>query len=152
MAKTITTRYPACCADCGADIPVGSTVRWFGRGRVSCCGKSSPTPTRPTAQSDWPTDSERKRSTRPSPRASASDFSWIDADGSPSPAELERERKRDDERQRDPLGAVGSTPDSETIQALEVALAEAQGLLEEARAENAKLRATLERVLRSPQA
>ncbi len=38
MARILTTRYPARCHDCGEDIPVGTQVRWFGRGRVSCCG------------------------------------------------------------------------------------------------------------------
>ncbi len=34
MAKTITLRYPARCADCGAHLPKGSRARWYGRGRI----------------------------------------------------------------------------------------------------------------------
>ena len=34
MAKTITLQYPAVCADCKADLPVGAKARWYGRGRV----------------------------------------------------------------------------------------------------------------------
>lgn len=34
MAKTITLKFPGRCADCGADLPVGSKARWYGRGRV----------------------------------------------------------------------------------------------------------------------
>lgn len=36
MAKTITLRFAARCADksCGAELPVGARARWYGRGRV----------------------------------------------------------------------------------------------------------------------
>ena len=34
MAKTITLKFEGKCADCGATLPVGSTARWYGRGRV----------------------------------------------------------------------------------------------------------------------
>lgn len=45
MARSIVLRFPATCYDCGASIPAGATARWFGKGRVSCCGKGSPDPT-----------------------------------------------------------------------------------------------------------
>jgi len=32
--KTITLKWPATCADCGADLPVGTRARYYGRGRV----------------------------------------------------------------------------------------------------------------------
>jgi hypothetical protein len=41
MARSIVLRFDAQCVDCGRSLPAGSTARWFGRGRVSCCG--SPT-------------------------------------------------------------------------------------------------------------
>lgn len=41
MARSIVLRFDAQCFDCGASLPAGSTARWFGRGRVSCCGTSS---------------------------------------------------------------------------------------------------------------
>lgn len=34
MARTITLRFPATCADCGAALEVGATARWYGRGKV----------------------------------------------------------------------------------------------------------------------
>jgi len=34
MSKTITLKYEAVCADCGAKLPVGATARWYGRGRI----------------------------------------------------------------------------------------------------------------------
>ena len=34
MAKTITLKYAGKCADCGAELPVGSKAKWYGRGRV----------------------------------------------------------------------------------------------------------------------
>ena len=42
MARSIVLRFDATCVDCGSSIPAGSTARWFGRGRVSCCGKGAP--------------------------------------------------------------------------------------------------------------
>ena len=32
--KTITLKYAGKCADCGAVLAVGTTARWYGRGRV----------------------------------------------------------------------------------------------------------------------
>ena len=32
--KTITLKFAGKCADCGAVLPVGTTARWYGRGRV----------------------------------------------------------------------------------------------------------------------
>lgn len=48
MARMIVLRFDATCFDCGSPIPAGATARWFGRGRVSCCGtdKGRPTPLR----------------------------------------------------------------------------------------------------------
>jgi hypothetical protein len=39
MTRWITTRFDSTCYDCGSPIPKGTRVRWFGKGRVSCCGK-----------------------------------------------------------------------------------------------------------------
>lgn len=33
-AKTITLKYAGKCADCGAVLEVGTTARWYGRGRI----------------------------------------------------------------------------------------------------------------------
>ena len=33
-ARTITLKFAAKCRDCGAVLEVGSTARWYGRGRV----------------------------------------------------------------------------------------------------------------------
>lgn len=38
MARSIVLRFEATCFDCGRSLPAGSTARWFGKGRVSCCG------------------------------------------------------------------------------------------------------------------
>ena len=32
--KRITLKYPGTCKDCGADLPKGTTAKWYGRGRV----------------------------------------------------------------------------------------------------------------------
>jgi hypothetical protein len=40
----ISLRYPASCAECGAELAVGEQARWYGRGRVyglSCHGRAS---------------------------------------------------------------------------------------------------------------
>lgn len=42
MSRSIVLRFDAVCFDCGAALPAGSTARWFGRGRVSCCGAGAP--------------------------------------------------------------------------------------------------------------
>lgn len=42
MARSIVLRFDATCFDCGAHIPAGTTARWFGKGRVSCCGADRP--------------------------------------------------------------------------------------------------------------
>lgn len=34
MAKTISLKYPAACAECGTSLEVGARARWYGRGRV----------------------------------------------------------------------------------------------------------------------
>lgn len=38
MARSIVLRFDATCFDCGASLSAGTTARWFGKGRVSCCG------------------------------------------------------------------------------------------------------------------
>lgn len=38
MARSIVLRFDATCFDCGRSLSAGTTARWFGRGRVSCCG------------------------------------------------------------------------------------------------------------------
>lgn len=44
MARSIVLRFPAVCADCGRSLSAGTTARWFGRGRVSCCGSPQTKP------------------------------------------------------------------------------------------------------------
>lgn len=44
MARSIVLRFPATCADCGRSLSAGTTARWFGRGRVSCCGSPQTQP------------------------------------------------------------------------------------------------------------
>ena len=34
MPRTITTKFPGACADCGADIAEGAEARYYGRGRI----------------------------------------------------------------------------------------------------------------------
>jgi hypothetical protein len=41
MARSIVLRFDAQCFDCGAPLAAGSTARWFGKGRVSCCGSAN---------------------------------------------------------------------------------------------------------------
>lgn len=41
MARSIVLRFDATCFDCGRSLSAGTTARWFGRGRVSCCGGSA---------------------------------------------------------------------------------------------------------------
>lgn len=42
MARSIVLRFDATCFDCGRSLSAGTTARWFGRGRVSCCGGKPP--------------------------------------------------------------------------------------------------------------
>lgn len=42
MARSIVLRFDAVCTDCGRSLSAGSSARWFGRGRVSCCGSANP--------------------------------------------------------------------------------------------------------------
>jgi hypothetical protein len=51
MARSIVLRFDATCFDCGAPLSAGTTARWFGRGRVSCCGADNrqPEPRAPRA-------------------------------------------------------------------------------------------------------
>jgi hypothetical protein len=44
MARSIVLRFAAQCFDCGASLSAGSTARWFGKGRVSCCGNPTTKP------------------------------------------------------------------------------------------------------------
>ena len=32
--RRITLKFAGSCADCGAELPVGTTARWYGRGRI----------------------------------------------------------------------------------------------------------------------
>jgi len=34
MARIITTKYPARCADCGTELPIGTTVKYYGHGKT----------------------------------------------------------------------------------------------------------------------
>lgn len=43
MTRLIVLRFDATCFDCGRSLSAGTTARWFGRGRVSCCGGQPPT-------------------------------------------------------------------------------------------------------------
>ena len=45
MSRSIILRFDATCFDCGASLSAGQTARWFGRGRVSCCGSDKGYPT-----------------------------------------------------------------------------------------------------------
>ena len=42
MARSIVLRFAAVCYDCGRSLSAGTTARWFGKGRVSCCGGQRP--------------------------------------------------------------------------------------------------------------
>jgi hypothetical protein len=42
--RSIVLRFASTCYDCGADLKAGTTARWFGKGRVSCCGGSDRAP------------------------------------------------------------------------------------------------------------
>jgi hypothetical protein len=44
MARSIVLRFPTVCHDCGRSLPAGTTARWFGKGRVSCCGNPTTKP------------------------------------------------------------------------------------------------------------
>lgn len=46
MSRTIVTRYPGHCSDCGADLPAGSSVRYYGRGTMygTTCHEQRPAP------------------------------------------------------------------------------------------------------------
>jgi hypothetical protein len=37
MARSIVLRFDATCFDCGSLLSAGTTARWLGKGRVSCC-------------------------------------------------------------------------------------------------------------------
>lgn len=49
MTRSIVLRYDATCHDCGNSLSAGTTARWFGRGRVSCCGGDDAAPRKPLA-------------------------------------------------------------------------------------------------------
>lgn len=42
MSRSIVLRFDATCFDCGRPLSAGSTAKWFGKGRVSCCGAATP--------------------------------------------------------------------------------------------------------------
>jgi|SRR6188474_1362943 len=44
MARSIVLRFDSTCFDCGRSLSAGTTARWFGRGRVSCCGGQATKP------------------------------------------------------------------------------------------------------------
>jgi hypothetical protein len=44
MARSIVLRFDAVCHDCGSPLSAGTTARWFGKGRVSCCGNPATKP------------------------------------------------------------------------------------------------------------
>ena len=67
MARTIVLRFDATCFDCGSPIPAGSAARWFGKGRVSCCGAGAPNPIAGRAS----IDDAKRRGPFPAPRADA---------------------------------------------------------------------------------
>lgn len=50
MARSIVLRFDAQCVDCGRSLSAGTTARWFGRGRVSCCGGQAPSSVAPQAR------------------------------------------------------------------------------------------------------
>lgn len=55
MTRSIVLRFDSKCVDCGHILSAGTTARWFGKGRVSCCGKGAPAAA--TADSPAPADS-----------------------------------------------------------------------------------------------
>tara|TARA_Y100000310_G_scaffold8008_1_gene8664 strand:- start:526 stop:831 length:306 start_codon:yes stop_codon:yes gene_type:complete len=66
MARIITLHYPAVCTDCGSDLPIGTTARYYGRGRIYGigCHDVPTTPTTPTRYllAPFATWAQRKRS------------------------------------------------------------------------------------------
>lgn len=45
--RVITLREPAKCADCGRDLPAGTTARYYSRDKIYCepsCGGKQPAP------------------------------------------------------------------------------------------------------------
>lgn len=116
MARSIVLRFDATCFDCGRSLSAGTTARWFGKGRVSCCGNpqtkpgdyspaavpSNPprqtVPASPSSGSPAITDAERRESERnvPVPASPAFGDDALDAELSMavrcglSPAQLNR--------------------------------------------------------------
>lgn len=51
--RRITLKFAGTCADCGAQLAVGETARWYGRGRIyglSCHAESAKPEPKPTPQ------------------------------------------------------------------------------------------------------
>ena len=66
MARKITLHYPGICTDCGSELPIGTTARYYGRGRIYGveCHDVPTTPTTPTRYllAPFATWAQRKRS------------------------------------------------------------------------------------------
>ncbi len=63
MRRTVTLRYPATCADCGAELAAGEKARYYGPYRVygiGCHARSDPA-TRPKRRPSRMLDYERER-------------------------------------------------------------------------------------------
>lgn len=68
MARSITLRYDTTCHDCGRTLPAGTVARWFGKGRVSCCGQAQ-RDADPNGRGAERLDSFRPAAAPPSPSA-----------------------------------------------------------------------------------
>lgn len=79
MTRSIVLRFDATCIDCGRSLSAGSTARWFGKGRVSCCGTGAPDQTGPFGARAplQPVTTVTPTPTAPAPHVPLSP--WIDA-------------------------------------------------------------------------
>lgn len=98
MARSIVLRFDATCVDCGRSLPAGSTARWFGRGRVSCCGSPSnapssrvavaPAPVMPRSPFPSSADVDRARAARIMPPSNPAPAPITPAQSAALPPEL----------------------------------------------------------------
>lgn len=78
MSRSIVLRFDATCIDCGRSLSAGSTAKWFGKGRVSCCGTGAPAPSSSSSSSSLaPSPSVFDRAPAPAPHVPLSP--WLDA-------------------------------------------------------------------------
>jgi hypothetical protein len=48
LMRVIELKYQGTCRDCGANLPAGTTAKWYGRGRVYCYGEHGGAKKEPT--------------------------------------------------------------------------------------------------------